>query len=213
MKIALINGSPKVNGSASDSLLEDLQYYISERAGIVEVELHKTTVPDITAKELGETEVWVFAFPLYVDGIPGHLLSCLAQLEKRQWRNPGIRVYGIVNCGFYEGIQTEPALKVMQNWCMKSELSWCGGIGVGGGSALAQMPSMKNGQGPRGLIEKALEEMADKILLHEIQENKYVSVAIPRLLYKMAGQLGWRQMIRANGGRAKDLGKRPEGSF
>ena len=46
--------------------------------------------------------------------------------------------------------------------------------------------------------------------LGERQEDRYVSVAFPRFLYKMAGQMGWRQMIKANGGKAKDLGRQPE---
>ena len=33
-----------------------------------------------------------------------------------------------------------------------------------------------------------------------------VSIAFPRFLYKMAAQLGWRQMIKENGGKVKDLG-------
>ena len=44
----------------------------------------------------------------------------------------------------------------------------------------------------------------------EARENIYVSVAMPRTLYKMAGQLGWRQMIKKNGGKTKDLSKRWE---
>lgn len=58
------------------------------------------------------------------------------------------------------------------------------------------MPKLESGHGPRAPIEKGLAELADIILKKEVQKNKYVSVAFPRCLYKMAAQLGWRQMIK-----------------
>lgn len=216
MRIALINGSPKVKRSASGELLEDLRCCISGRAEIVELGLHSTVVPEEGSEELQDTDAWVFAFPLYVDGIPAHLLSCLMQLEQEQVKKREIPVYGIVNCGFYEGIQAEYALKLLQNWCVKAGFIWGGGIGVGGGGGLESMPRTESGHGPRAPIDKALGVLADKILQCEAQanceaqENQYVSVAFPRFLYKMAAQMGWRRTIRANGGKAGDLGICPE---
>lgn len=210
MRIALINGSPKINGSASSSLLHDLKRFFFEKAELTEIGLHESTVPKKAAQDLMDADIWVFSCPLYVDGIPGHLLSCLMQLEKNGGQGREISVYGIVNCGFYEGIQAECALRILRNWCVKAGFIWGGGIGVGGGGGLAQMPTIEGGHGPKAPVEKALELMAEKVLEKETQENRYVSVAFPRYLYKMAAQTGWRQMIRANGGRAKDLGKRPD---
>ncbi len=210
MRIALINGSPKVNHSASGMLLEDLKCCFSEKAEIVEAGLHNAAVSEEIIKELNNADAWVFAYPLYVDGIPAHLLSCLIQLEKGSLQNCEKHIYGIVNCGFYEGIQTEFALKILQNWCARAGYVWGGGIGVGGGGGLAMMPRLEPGKGPKAPADKALGAIVDKILQQETQENIYVSVAFPRFLYKMGGQIGWRQMIKANGGKAKDLGKRLE---
>ncbi|MCI5655394.1 MAG: hypothetical protein SOT80_03645 [Candidatus Pseudoruminococcus sp.] len=207
MKIALINGSPKVNNSASGVILEDLKYYISEKAEILDIDFHKSVVSEEQLKILNSAEAWVFAYPLYVDGIPSHLLSCLVQLEKARLQNHNIHIYGIVNCGFYEGIQAEFALKILQNWCIKAGFTWGGGIGIGGGGCLSMMPKTKYGQGPKAPIHKALELITDKIIRHETQENNYVSVAFPRFLYKMAAEMGWRQLIKYNGGKAKDLKK------
>ncbi len=68
---------------------------------------------------------------------------------------------------------------------------------------------MEPGRGPKAPIDKALERLTDKVLLKEMQEDQYVSVAFPRFLYRFGAQIGWRKRIRANGGTAKDLGKRP----
>lgn len=210
MKIALINGSPKIKGSASGALLEDLKCIISENAEFLEVGLHKAAVPEDMVNKLTASDAWVIACPLYFDGIPGHLLSCLMQLEKAAPSGHTVHIYGIVNCGFYEGIQAEFALEIFKNWCGKAGYVWGGGIGIGGAGALSMTPKMEPGKGPKAPIDNALSAMAGKILRREAQENTYVSVAMPRFLYKMGAQIGWRQLIKANGGKAKDLGKRPE---
>lgn len=218
MRIALINGSPKVNNSASKALLTDIKSFLagpdadpqSGKAEIKEIGLHNPVVSQEAFEELKNTDTWIFACPLYVDGIPAHLLSCLIQLAEADWQNRRLQIYGIVNCGFYEGIQAESALNILQNWCLKTGFIWSGGIGVGGGGALEQLPSIKNGHGPKAPVEKALGMMADKIVQRETQENNYVSIAFPRFLYKMAAQMGWRQQIKANGGKTRDLGNQPD---
>ena len=154
MRIALISGSPKVNNSASDALLEDLKGYLGERAEVVNLEFHSPTISKEVSEELAKTDTWVFAYPLYVDGIPGHLLSCLIQLEEARIQNPKIHIYGIVNCGFYEGIQAELALKILQNWSAKAGFIWSGGVGVGGGGGLAMMPKLEPGKDPRHQLIK-----------------------------------------------------------
>ena len=208
MRIALIIGSPKVNNSASSILLEDIKRYVGENAEVTRLGFHSPTISQEVIEELEKTDIWVFACPLYVDGIPGHLLSCLVQLEEVRIHNPQIHVYGIVNCGFYEGIQVEYALKILQNWCLKTGFIWSGGIGVGGGGRLPMMSQKESGYGPKAPIDKALVELSNAILKKQVQDNIYVSIAFPRFLYKMVANIGWRQMIKANGGKVKDLKNR-----
>lgn len=218
MRTALINGSPKVNNSASKTLLADIKRLLTDRntdphsarTEIVEIGLHDPVVSQEAFEELKNTDTWIFACPLYVDGIPAHLLSCLIQLQETDWQNHHIQIYGIVNCGFYEGIQAESALNILQNWCSKAGFVWSGGIGIGGGGALEQLPTIESGHGPKAPVEKALGTMADNIIRHETHENRYVSIAFPRFLYKMAAQMGWRQKIKSNGGKSRDLDNRPE---
>ena len=54
---------------------------------------------------------------------------------------------------------------------------------------------------------KALVELSNDILKKQVQDNIYVSIAFSRFLYKMIAKIGWRQMIKANGGKVKDLKK------
>ena len=83
MKIALINGSPKINNSASGALLEDVKRYLGETIEVINFGFHSSGISKEVIEELKKIDVWVFSYPLFVDGIPGHLLSCLVQLEER----------------------------------------------------------------------------------------------------------------------------------
>lgn len=70
------------------------------------------------------------------------------------------------------------------------------------------MPKTAAGHGPKAAIDKAVAKLSDIIIKGEIQKNNYVSLAFPRFLYKIVGQMRWRKLIKANGGKAKDLGKK-----
>lgn len=210
MKVALINASPKLKNSTSGILLEYLRdYLVIHGVDIQEEKAHSIATVGEVSVLLKDVDSAVFALPLYVDGVPSHLLSILSELEKQGNMNK-VNVYAIVNCGFYEGIQAEHALKIIENWCKKSNNNWCGGLGIGGGGALAMMPVVEGGKGPRGAIDNEISKLAERIIDKENTENQYPTVKFPRALYKLAAQIGWRRSIKANGGTIKDLGRQIE---
>lgn len=208
MRIALINGSPKVKGSASARLLEVVKEFVNDNCEIAEIHIRTATLTKEDLDKINLADALIFAFPLYVDGIPGHLLSCLTQIEKAGEQNKEAYVYGISNCGFYEGIQNDVALNILRNFSHKTGLTWGGGIGVGGGGCISMLPNIPTGKGPMALVDKAIKSMVDCVLNKTIQEDKYVSIAMPRIAYKLAAQAGWRHMIKANGLKVKDLDTR-----
>lgn len=72
--------------------------------------------------------------PLYVDGVPSHVLPFLKDLEAvYKGTNSGKRIYVIANNGFIEGRQNEPLMRVMENFSDRAGFTWCGGLGIGGG--------------------------------------------------------------------------------
>lgn len=206
MKIALINGSPKVKESTSGSLLNVLKEFLCEKAEISELSMHSTDISDDEATKLYNSDVWVFFFPLYVDAVPAHLLTLLMKLEKNNCRNT--TVYGVVNCGFYEGTQAKNALSIMENWCLRAKLKWGGGVGTGGGGAIAMMPLKEHG--PFYPIFASFKLLSETILDGKVMENCYTSPAFPRLLYKLGGEMGWRSDLKKNGLKPRDLKRRPK---
>ncbi len=209
MTAALIDASPKRKGSTSSILLGKLRELCPPGIRTEETALHTSDVPAGVKETLQSAGVWVIACPLYVDSVPSHLLSCLMELEPLGPEHPGRTVYAIVNCGFYEGEQAALALKILENWCAKAGFVWGGGLGMGGGGAIPTLTATE--KGPMVPICRALAGLGERIARGEGGENQYCTVAFPRFLYRLAGQMGWRQGIRQNGGRAKDLGRQPEG--
>lgn len=208
MKIALINGSPKSKNSVSGDLLSDLQACFTSDTVFAEFSFHKPEISEAVASELSSFDVWVFGFPLYVDGIPSQLLSCLCQIEKVGVASKRIMVFGIVNSGFYEGTQNAIAIEILKNWCDKIGLKWGMGVGVGGGGSLSQMKSVPIGKGPKASLGKAFCTLKNSIENKKTAKNIYISVDFPRLFYKFAAEMGWKQMIKKNGGKVKDLNYR-----
>ena len=134
-KTVLINCSPKKKLSVSG--------FIMRCAGLMirgEKEyLHLRTPADRkrilqALKTAGEV---VFAVPLYVDGVPSHMLPFLKEMEGFCKENSlRLKVYVIANNGFIEGRQNEPLMQVMENFCVRGGLEWHGGVGIGGGVML-----------------------------------------------------------------------------
>jgi hypothetical protein len=79
----------------------------------------------------------VFCLPLYVDGVPSHVLRFLEEMEPFCRENGlKINVYCVANNGFIEGKQNEPLMQVFEHFCTRAGLLWGGGVGIGGGVML-----------------------------------------------------------------------------
>ncbi|MBQ9592944.1 MAG: hypothetical protein IJR36_03605, partial [Lachnospiraceae bacterium] len=75
--------------------------------------------------------------PLYVDGIPSHVLRFMEEMEAFCKANEiHLHVYCIANNGFIEGKQNEPLMQVFEHFCTRAGIVWGGGIGICGGVML-----------------------------------------------------------------------------
>jgi len=207
MKIALINGSPKVEKSASEYILASLKSLLPDGSEFSEFKFNHVKLSGPDLMKIADTDLMIFAFPLYVDGIPSHLLHCLYQLETYLNTNKvkKIRVYAIVNCGFYEGHQASTALDMMKNWCSKASLVWGQGIGIGGGGFLASLEGNPINQGYLKNLGDALKNIAVNISKNQESESIYTVPNFPRAIYMVGGNMGWRKQIKENGLRQKDI--------
>ena len=135
MKTVFINCSPKKRFCASSYFLF-LQRLMT---GGVKVTEHLRTPADENRilDQLRDAQTVVFGLPLYVDGIPSHVLRFMQRMEAFCRENGlHLHVYCIANNGFIEGKQNEPLMQSFAHFCTRAGLEWGGGVGIGGGVML-----------------------------------------------------------------------------
>lgn len=202
MNILFLDGSPKNQNSASSHLLKGLSDMLGDIGNINWCHARSNNASEV-ADSIIASDALVIAFPLYVDGIPSHLLSFLEGMElclKARASQP--RVYVICNAGFYDSRQTCIALDMMKVWCEKSKLSWGQGLGAGAGGMVFSSPL---GRGPMANLGRALSALAQAIRNGEQGQDIFVEPNFPRFLYKEMAHMGWRLQAKQNGVSQKTL--------
>lgn len=135
MKTVFINCSPKKRFCASAYFMGLQRLFVKGRK--VTEKLRRQSDHQRILNELTDADAVVFCLPLYVDSLPSHVLSFLKEMELFcVGNNIRLTIYSISNNGFIEGNQSEPLLRIFQNFCARSSLKWGGGIGIGGGVML-----------------------------------------------------------------------------
>ena len=135
MKTVFINCSPKKRFCASAYFLALQRLFVGG-----EKVTEKLRTPADHARileQLRDADSVVFCLPLYVDGIPSHVLRFMEGLEVFcKEHSLHFSVYCIANNGFIEGKQNEPLMRAFEHFCARAGLSWGGGVGIGGGVML-----------------------------------------------------------------------------
>lgn len=136
MNILVINASPKKRFSCSGYLAGVLKGFLAGHH-VQKTTLAGPRVYNNIFSQFAHIDALVLAMPLYVDGVPSHVLRFMQQAETVcRENNYNFKVYAVANCGFYEGRQCKNELDILHCWCQRSGLQWCGGIGIGAGPML-----------------------------------------------------------------------------
>ena len=135
MKTLFINCSPKKSFSASSWFLAMLRLFTAGKK--VSEKLRTPADHARILEQLRGADAVVFCLPLYVDGIPSHVLRFMEKMEafcKENALTP--KVYCVANNGFIEGKQNEPLMRSFEHFCARAGLGRGGGVGIGGGVML-----------------------------------------------------------------------------
>ena len=207
MKISIINGSPKVGKSNS----EILGNYILPLLKDNEIKKYysiSVRLNDKIKNEIHSSDILIFLFPLYVDGIPSNLLKLLVEFEKEKVIKSETKIYCIANNGFYEGKQNRLAILQIKNWCEKIKADWGQGIGVGAGELLPYLKKYKLGQGPLKNLGKVLDKFSTNILTLKSDKDIYINPNWLKSLYFFQGSISWILKGRKNNLRIRELFRR-----
>ena len=203
-KTVLINCSPKKNLSVSGFIMKCAGLMIRGKKEYLRLRTPKDYPAILEA--LKTAAKVVFVTPLYVDSVPSHMLPFMKEMEKYCRDNRlDLKVYAIANNGFIEGKQNEPLMQVMENFCVRSGLEWCGGIGIGGGVMLNV---------ERILVTVFFFRMILFVLLRAVQGEDLLppvrsyGITLLELLVLCCGIIAYAVRLAAHINKGTDAGKR-----
>lgn len=184
MKTLIINGSPKTKNSNSEILVNKLNHYLNADVIQINIKNYKEDFTDI----INNYETIIFVFPLYVDGIPSHLLEALTNLEINN-KN----IYAIINCGFPEAEHTKQGLDLIRNYSIHKNLNYKGGLGIGGCGGLNGMSKNKLLKFTSINVNKYIKDLSNAILNNKEFNNVLTKTNIPNSIYRYIGNLSWKK--------------------
>ena len=135
MKTVFINCSPKKRFCASSYFLFLQRLFVSGEKVSLKLRTPADHAPIL--EQIQDAQAAVFVLPLYVDGVPSHVLRFMEVMEAYcKEHDLQLNVYCIANNGFIEGKQNEPLMQIFAHFCRRAGLNWGGGVGIGGGVML-----------------------------------------------------------------------------
>jgi multimeric flavodoxin WrbA len=146
----------------------------------------------------------VLAAPLYIDSLPGPVMRALELIAAHRAEKPGQAVFSaIINCGFPEAKQCEPALAICAAFALRAGLAWAGGLALGGGAGVVNgAPLVDLGWRAR-TIRRSLELSAACLVAGKTIPEEAIRLMekkrIPNWLLFLASDVGWRQKSRKFG--------------
>ncbi len=208
MNALVLVGSPKGRNSASFLLASRLADGLRKRGVEVSGILlsHALRSEDETVRLLDAVDaadLVVLAFPLYVDSLPAPLTRLLERIAAQRVRvaPPGPpRLAAIVQCGFPETRHCDTAVGISRLFAEWTGMRWAGALAMGMGGQLGRGIENLPGGGRRILraLDMAAESLAAGGDIPAEATALFGAPLIPRWMYTMIGNWGWRMQMRKN---------------
>lgn len=208
MNVLILIGSPKGRKSASfmlgSKLAEDLREHravVSD--GMVHAGLRSEEGTVRLLDAVDTSDLVVFAFPLYVDSLPAPLTRLLELIAERRTRivpAGAPRLAVMVQCGFPESHQCDTAIGICRLFAERTGMRWAGALAMGMGGTVGEDFKKLPGGGRNLLkaLNMAAESLANGGDIPEEARMLFAKPLMPRWMYTMVGNLGWRMQLRKN---------------
>lgn len=219
MNALILVGSPKGRGSASFMLASKLADGLRARGAAVSDGMphHALRSKEETRRLLDAVDaadLLVLAFPLYVDSLPAPLIRLIEMIADRRACAPAPpgtpRLAVVVQCGFPEARQCDTAVGICRLFAERTGMRWAGALAMGMGGQLGGGIEKLPGGGKQTLqaLDMAAESLAGGGGIPGEAAALFAKPLIPRWMYTLFGNLGWRVQMRKNGAR-RPIGYRP----
>ena len=207
----LLIGSAKPAGeSSSEALGGYLMQRLAGQGIAVETQhvaraLRSQTRTDALLASVDRADLFVLAFPLYVDTLPYLVVQALERIaahrQAQASRRPA-QFLAIANCGFPEAHHNDTALAICRQFAAAAGFEWAGGLALGSGTPFSGKPLEEAGGMAHGVIA-ALDLTAAALAQGNTVPDQAVAAMakpfIPPRLYTLMGGMGWRMAGMRNG--------------
>lgn len=213
INLCVINGSPKKEKSNSSYLADQLTNLLNNNIKTKEYYISNLMKDTTVLQEIVTYDKILFVSPLYADCFPSTLLDFMATFEEfiKEKNDINMDMYCIVNCGFLEGHQNKVAINIMKNYCHRLNFNWRFGVGIGGGEFMTgsqkDMPLNSKMKMPIYNAYMALKEDIENSS-YEPKDNILVNAKMPKFIFKLVANFGWKRDAKKNNLKPKDLYRR-----
>lgn len=212
----LLIGSPKGKASTSRSIGSHLLRRL-EAGGmgteemVILTALHSQKGRDGMLAAVDAVDLVIFSFPLYVDHLPAPVIEALELIagprKARAVTAPGTgpgagRLAIIVQCGFPETLQNQPAVDIMKRFAHEVGFVWAGALALGMGGAVGGNSLEKAGGMVRNVV-KALDTAAVSLAAGGLIPEEATALAgkpmMARWIYLLFANFGMKSLARKHG--------------
>ncbi|MDR1110615.1 MAG: hypothetical protein LBP92_07970 [Deltaproteobacteria bacterium] len=208
MKVVILNGSPKDGDGASQRISRALARTVGRLSDGPTITLGS---PGLGAARLAESlegaGALALVFPLYVDGLPSHLVDLLEGLPAAGLC--GLTVYAVLNNGFWEARHNALALDILRHFCRQKGLRWGQGLAWGGGGLIPHLSGI--GRFPFKVFLQELELLSVAMMKSASGPDRFSQPSVPRFFYKASANLMWYLLALKNRIGLKTLFRRLDG--
>jgi len=206
----LLVGSPRGSKSTSKALgtylLDKLRSGGFETADLhIQTSMRSEESQARLLELVGAGDLLVLAFPLYIDSLPATVIEALELLAKQRKSiapSKTQRLAVIVNNGFPEATQNSTALAICKRFAVETGIEWAGGLGLGGGGPIEGKPLEDAGfvaRNVRKSLDMAARDLLEGKAVSEEATKLMAKPLIPKWLYLIAANYGWKKQAKACG--------------
>lgn len=217
-RAVLLVGSPRTKKSTSASLggylFEQMRARGVETKTIqIYTSLNSQERMKAMVDAISNADLFVLAFPLYVDSLPAPVISALEKIAAHRKDNQSHTLFAAIsNCGFPEAKHNATALAICKEFAREAGLVWMGSLALGGGQELIHGVPLSEMDGRAIPLKKSLELAAEALAagqpIPQPAHDLFAKPVIPNWMYKLFGGHGWKQQAKKYG-KEKSIKRQP----
>lgn len=209
--LCIINGSPRKGNGTSSYLISELIKLFNTGVKTKEYYINNLMKDKALLEEIITYDKVIFVSPLYADCFPSTMLEFMAIFENfiNEKDNINLDMYCLINCGFIEGTQNKTAINIMKHYCNRLNFKWRFGVGIGGGEFMKGSKDMPINSRIKKPVYNAFLALKEDVESSDYQPKNDIltNAKIPKFIFKLAGNSGWKSMAKKNNLKARDLYK------